>query len=123
MKKDHSFGPVRYFLFFVLLGLLAACTQREHASFDVNSQLLGGGRVSMTVNVDFKDKQGVAELQKKMETIRYALYLVFSRKSADELSSLGKQKTENSIHQILLKHLEQRALAVRVQDFTIKPRS
>ena len=122
MKMDRSAWSVR-FICILVLGLFAACTQREHISFDVSSQLLGGGRVSMKVNVDFKDQKGVAELQQKMETIQYALYLVFSRKSADELASLGKQKTENSIYQILRKHLEQPALAVHVQDFTVRPRS
>lgn len=123
MKKDRSVWFVRLVCFLIGLGLVAACTQREHASFDVSSQLLGGGKVSMTVKVDFTDRKGVAELQNKMETIQYALYLVFSRKTADELTALGKQKTETSIHQILRKHLEQKALAVHVQDFTVRPRS
>ncbi|RJP79787.1 MAG: hypothetical protein C4522_09270 [Desulfobacteraceae bacterium] len=121
MKKHYKVRLIHIVMIILVFGSVS-CSQRQHFSFDVTSRLLGGGKVSMVVEVDFQDQAGVEELRNKLETIQYALYLVFSRKSAEELSSLGEHKTANSIYQILQKHLAQKAMAVRVQNFTIEPK-
>lgn len=121
MKKHCKVWFIHMVMTIMILGSVS-CSQRQHFSFDVSSPLLGGGNVRMAVEVDFQDQAGVEELQKKLETIQYALYLVFSRKSAEELTSLGEHKTANSIYQILQKYLDQKALAVRVQNFAVEPK-
>lgn len=103
--------------------LFVCCSKNPVFSFDISSRLLGGGKVSMVVDVEFQDPSGIEELKQQLEKIKYALYLVFSRKSAEEMTKLGEQKTANSISQILRRHLNQKANAVRVRQFRIDPKS
>lgn len=106
----------------LVLILSAGCSKNSVYSFEISSRLKGGGKVSMTVDVEFADASGTRELAQKLETVKYAMYLVLSRKSAAEMERLGNQKTANSISRILLRHLEQKAGAVRVRRFHIEPR-
>jgi flagellar basal body-associated protein FliL len=120
---EKTIKKITISLFFILCLITTyACNSNTRQTFtsDFSSRLSGGGKVTMTFEVDFRNKTGIDEFKTKIEKIKYALTLTLSRKKGQELIAEGKKKTTNSLGSILKKYLNEKALAVRITNFKLQ---
>ncbi len=107
-------------LILLLLPLLMySCSSSETYKFDYKSRLADGGMINLTFEVDFYDPGDVEKFKKNLHKVKYALTLVFSRVTTDELSSSGEVRVRNTLRLIIKNQLKKKTRAIRTKNFII----
>jgi hypothetical protein len=125
MNDNRLRDNLHVLIFIFALFFLLACIAPQTFVFSFDSRLSDGKKIELIYEIDLDDKASVKKFNKNIDKIQYALTMIFSKTSSQDLIAKNESRLKitlkNTLLIILEKYFKGNVNDVRIINFIIQP--
>jgi len=110
-------------LFLLIIGLSSACKDNlKHCKTGTEVNLKDSKTLTLSLEFDFDDKNGMYEFMSKEKEVMFAIRLALREHESAKLKGMGKRNVHNAIRNICRQLLDAKVVKIKILEYKFKNR-